>query len=128
MAGRQRLKGFRILLVDDNADHLAIMRDLLAHAGASVDTAHTAQEGFDAFEADPHDLVISDLAMLHATGYNLIRRIRRSRRNSAVPAIAVTAFSADEHREKALEAGFNEWIAKPATDSIILVAAALLGL
>jgi len=51
MAGTPRLEGVRILVVDDNTDHLNIMRDLLAHAGARVDTAHTAQEGFDAFEA-----------------------------------------------------------------------------
>jgi CheY-like chemotaxis protein len=113
------------LVVDDNVDHLTIMRDLLVHAGARVETAPTAQEAFDAFDADPHDVIISDLAMPQATGYNLIRRLRRSRRHNAVPVIAMTAHSADEHRDKALEAGFTEWLAKPATDSIVELVATL---
>src|SRR2546423_138050 len=125
-AGNRRLQGIRILVVDDNPDHLEIMRGVLTHAGARVDTAHTAQEAFDALEAAPPDIVISDLAMPHATGYNLIRRIRRSSRSSAVPAIAMTAFFADEHRDKALAAGFDEWVAKPAIESIVGLVAGLL--
>jgi CheY-like chemotaxis protein len=126
LATNRPLQGVRILVVDDNPDHLEIIRGVLTHAGARVDTAHTAQEGFDAFEAAPHDIVISDLAMPHATGYNLIRRIRRSSRTSAVPAIAMTAFHADEHRDKALAAGFDEWVAKPAIESIVALVGGLL--
>jgi CheY-like chemotaxis protein len=122
----RRLQGIRILVVDDNPDQLEIMLGVLTHAGARVDTAHTAQEGFDSFEASPPDIVISDLAMPHATGYNLIRRIRRSSRSNAVPAIAMTAFLADEHRDKALAAGFDEWVAKPANESIVGLVASLL--
>jgi CheY-like chemotaxis protein len=127
MASSRRLHGIRVLVVDDNADHLTIVRDVLAHAGAAVETALSAQEGFDAFQGAPHDVVISDLAMPQATGYNLIRRIRTSPWYASIPAIAMTAYSEDEHRAKALDAGFNEWMAKPATSAVVDLVAALVG-
>jgi CheY-like chemotaxis protein len=127
MASPPRLHGIRILVVDDNADQLTILREFLTHAGACVETALTAQEGFDSFQGAPHDIVISDLAMPQASGYNLIRHIRKSPWYSGVPAIAITAFSEDEHRQKALDAGFNEWLAKPTTGAIVDVVATLVG-
>ena len=127
MAPAQRLHGIRVLVVDDNADQLTIMRDVLAHAGASVETARSAQEAFDAFQGAPHDVVISDLAMPQATGYSLIRRIRKSPWYASIPAIAMTAYSEVEHRAKALDAGFNEWLAKPATAEVVDLVATLVG-
>lgn len=127
MASSQRLHGIRVLVVDDNADQLTLMRDVLAHAGASVETARSAQEAFDAFQGAPHDVVISDLAMPQATGYSLIRRIRKSPWYASIPAIAMTAHSEDEHRDKALDAGFNEWMAKPATSTVVDIVATLVG-
>ena len=121
----QPLRGVRVLVVDDNLDHLEIMSGVLMHAGAAVETALSAQEAIEAFEASPHDVIVSDLAMPYATGYNLIRRVRQSRRAPTVGAIAMTAFQEDEHREKALAAGFDEWLAKPATESIVAVVASL---
>jgi len=121
------LQGVRVLVVDDNPDQLEILRGLLGHAGAHAVVAHTAQEAFDSFQADPPDVLVSDLAMPGATGYNLIRRIRNSRAGRDVPAIAITAFYEDEHRDKALEAGFSAWVAKPASDTVISVIARLTG-
>ena len=122
-----RLQGVRVLVVDDNPDQLEILRGLLGHAGAHVVVAHTAQEAFDSFQADPPDVVVSDLAMPGVTGYNLVRRIRSARGGRNVPVIAITAFYEDEHREKALEAGFSAWLAKPASDTVISVVARLTG-
>jgi CheY-like chemotaxis protein len=122
-----RLQGARVLVVDDNPDQLEILRGLLGHAGAHVVVAHTAQEAFDSFQADPPDVVVSDLAMPGATGYNLMRRIRSARAGRDVPVIAITAFYEDEHREKALAAGFSAWLAKPASDAVISVVARLSG-
>jgi CheY-like chemotaxis protein len=72
-------------------------------------------------------VLISDLAMPHATGYALIRRIRALRKGTDVPALAVTALYEDESRAKALQAGFNAWLAKPAMDAIVTVVARLAG-
>lgn len=123
----RRLAGVRVLVVDDNLDQLDIMSALLGHAGADVSVARTAQEAFDSFCADRPHVVLSDLVMPQATGYSLIRRIRASRRGNAVPVVAITACHEDEHRKKALESGFNEWIAKPAIDMIVGLIARLTG-
>jgi CheY-like chemotaxis protein len=113
--------------VDDNADQLNMLHDLLGHAGARVDLARTAQEAFDAFQAAPPDVLISDLAMPLATGYALIRRIRATALGKNLPALAITAYFEDEHREKALKAGFTAWLSKPAVDAIVSVVARLAG-
>jgi CheY-like chemotaxis protein len=123
--GDRILTGLRVLVVDDNFDQLAILEQLLRRAGASVATARTAQEAYDTFQADPPHIVVSDLAMPFGTGYQLIRLIRTSLIGHATPAIAVTAFGEREIREKALAHGFDEWLAKPATDTIVDVVARL---
>ena len=121
------LTDVRVLVVDDNPDQLEIMRGILRHAGAQVATAQTAQEAIDSFEADPPRVVVSDLAMPGVTGYTLIRRIRSARVGADVPVVAITAFHEDEHRDKAMRAGFSAWLAKPATNTVVGVIARLLG-
>ncbi len=122
-----RLSGVRVLVVDDNLDQLEIMGAVLRHAGAHVVTAQTAQEAFDSFQADPPDAVLSDLAMPNVTGYMFIRRIRSGRVRRDVPVVAITAFYEDEHREKALQAGFDAWLAKPGLATVVGVIARLIG-
>ena len=122
-----RLTRVRVLVVDDNLDQLEIMRAVLRDAGAQVVTAQTAQEAFDSFQADPPDVVLSDLSMPVVTGYMLIRRIRSARAGRDVPVVAITAFYEDEHRQKALDAGFDAWLAKPALDTVVGVIARLIG-
>ena len=122
-----RLLDVRVLVVDDNRDQLDILQTVLRRAGARVVTARTAQEAFDAFQADPPDVVLSDLAMPSVTGYMLIRRIRTARVGSDIPVVAITAFHESEHRQKAIDAGFNAWLAKPAVDTVVGVIARVLG-
>jgi CheY-like chemotaxis protein len=116
---KRPLRGVRVLVVDDNLDHLDIMDALLRQAGAWVETARSAQEAFDRFQADPPAVVVSDLAMPEGTGYQLIRQIRTALVGNTTPVIAVTAFGDREIREKALAHGFDEWVAKPASDAIV---------
>jgi CheY-like chemotaxis protein len=113
------LDGVRVLVVDDNLDYLVIMETVLHHAGARVVTARSAQEGYDSFQADPPDVVLSDLAMPLGTGYQLIRLIRTAWNASSTPAIALTSFVDREIRERALAHGFDEWLAKPATHTVV---------
>ena len=127
MGSRLQLAGIRVLLVDDSEDQLDLLGTLFRRAGAEVATARTAQEAFDAFQASPPDIVISDISMPHGSGYNLIRMIRSSRKPGAdVPAIAVTAYGLVEVPRKAMDAGFTDWLSKPASDTVVSTAAKLL--
>jgi PAS domain S-box-containing protein len=123
------LQGLRILLVEDDSDTSAALARLLAAAGATVRTAHSASEAFDAFTAERPDVMVSDIAMPGEDGYSLIRRIRqretrppaaRARRGQAgksvpspIPALALTAHARPEDRDRAIEAGFQAYLAKP---------------
>ena len=127
MGSDRPLQGLRILVVDDDPDQLVILSGLLGHAGARVEVARTAQEAFDAFQSAPADVVVSDIAMPQTTGYNLVRRIRASPRGRTVPVVAITSFFEDEHFDKAMAAGFNAWLAKPASDTVVGVIARLTG-
>lgn len=121
------LTGVRVLVVDEDLDQLEIMRSVLTYAGADVNLVRTAQEAFDSFQADPPDVIIADPAMPQTTAYALIRRIRTARKGYAVPAVAITAHHENEHREKALQSGFDEWLPKPATDMVVGTVARLTG-
>jgi CheY-like chemotaxis protein len=68
-------------------------------------------------------VLIADIGMPDATGYDLVRRLRRSEDTSLrIPALAVTAYAAPDDRRRALEAGFDAHLAKPITpDALIAI-------
>jgi CheY-like chemotaxis protein len=104
-----------VLVVDDDEDTRDYIRALLCEAGVRVDVASGAAEALEAFDREPPDAVVSDLAMPGTDGYQLIRSLR-SRPESGggrTPAIAVTAFARNEDRMRAMRAGFQNHVAKP---------------
>jgi PAS domain S-box-containing protein len=107
-----RLDGLRVLVVDDEPDARRLIAKVLSDAGAAVTTAGGAAEALQRIAR--HDLLVSDLGMPEADGFDLIRALRSAGHTpQSLPAIALTAFAqkADEHR--ALEAGFQLHLPKP---------------
>jgi signal transduction histidine kinase/ActR/RegA family two-component response regulator len=127
---RMDLTGVKVLVVDDNADARTLIQRMLEGCGASVTTAATVGDALSAVEhARPHVLV-SDVAMPEADGYELLRRIRAlgQSRGGGVPAIALTAFARSEDRTRALRAGFLHHIAKPlAPSELVATVASIVG-
>jgi CheY-like chemotaxis protein len=112
---RLDLTGVKVLVVDDNADARALIQRVLEACGANVVTAGTVSEAVLSVErARPHVLV-SDVGMPEADGYELLRMVRGlgQSRGGGLPAIALTAFARSEDRTRALRAGFLHHIAKP---------------
>ncbi len=71
-------------------------------------------------------IVVSDIALPHQDGYDLIRRIRERYRADVLPAIALTAFAREEDRSKALDAGYQSHLSKPVDPrQLVTVAAGL---
>jgi DNA-binding response OmpR family regulator/tetratricopeptide (TPR) repeat protein len=127
LAPANALTGVRVLLKSLDLDVVEGIGETLKGAGAHVETAASPQEAFDAFQADPPDVLVSDLDGPEAPDYGFIRRVRSLREGSAVPAVALSGLPWEEHRPGALAAGFSQWISKPAAHAVIAVIAALLG-
>ena len=103
----------RILVVDDDADARELLETALAQAGAQVSVAASMREALGRLDASNFDVLLSDIAMPGGTGYDLVRAVRASPRTAALPAVALTAYSRNEDRNRALSAGFNFHLGKP---------------
>jgi CheY-like chemotaxis protein len=101
-----------VLVVEDNALNLKLVRDVLAHAGYLIVEATSGEEGVRlAAEVHP-DLVLMDLQLPGIDGAEALRQLRGTAAG-AVPVVAVTAFAMDEDREKAERDGFDGYLRKP---------------
>ena len=109
------LAGVTVLVVEDERDSLELVQQVLSETGARIVAATSGQEALRAMPRDRPDILISDIGMPLMDGFELIRRVRglRDRQLAGVPAIALTAFSRREDQQRALEAGFDEFMAKP---------------
>jgi CheY-like chemotaxis protein len=123
-----QLQGIRILVVDDDRDALALVREILEATGATVATADSGQDALDKLpRIKPHAL-IADLGMPKMNGFQLIDRVRHCEDIDIrdVPAAALTAFARSEDRVKALRSGFELHLAKPIDPGELMIAAAVL--
>lgn len=109
-----RLDGMRLLVVDDEADARRLLVKLLEGAGATVTAAASAAEAMKAIPRMHPEVLVSDLGMPDADGFDLIREVRRSGHLAKdLPAVALTAFAHKEDQRQALLAGFQVHIPKP---------------
>ena len=120
------LKGLFMVVVDDEPDALELTAAILRQAGADVQVASSARDAMELLEARTPDLVVTDIAMPHATGFDLVVSLRADPRWSTLPIIAVTAYARAEDKARALALGFHAHVGKPfAPRTLIAVAAEL---
>jgi PAS domain S-box-containing protein len=121
------LDGVRVLVVDDESDARDALALVLERCGARVTTAASAAEALVAWRREPHDVLLSDIAMPGEDGYSLIRKIAGARVDGrSLPAAAVTAYATREDRQRALEAGYREHLTKPVDPGILVATVARL--
>ena len=110
-----KLDGLRILVVDDEADTLDLIRVLLAQCGAVVSTASSSAEALGLFAESAPDVIISDIGMPGEDGYELIRKVRElpPERGGRTPAVALTAYARAADRLRVLRSGYQMHVAKP---------------
>jgi PAS domain S-box-containing protein len=124
---RHRLEGVHVLVVDDDADALSLVRELLETAGARVTTALSADEALTLIEERHPDLLLSDIGMPAMDGFELIRRVRELPPSIRyLPAAALTAYAQPEDRSRALRSGFQAHLAKPIDPGELLTAVEML--
>jgi|GEM_PF-4456054 len=114
------LEGLRILLVEDDADTLAMLRRVLEGAGATVFTARSAAAALEAFAAARPDLLVSDIGLPGEDGYWLLERLREKPGGAALPAVALTAYASPEDEARSRRAGFGAHLSKPVDPARLL--------
>ncbi|MBM3738020.1 MAG: response regulator [Acidobacteria bacterium] len=104
-----------LLLVDDEASLLRVMERRLELAGYRVHSAPDGEAALDVINNVAVDAVLTDLRMPGMSGIELLRRIRDIR--PQVPVALLTAYSSDETRAEAMEAGASAFLTKPVRDT-----------
>lgn len=101
--------------MEDSFDTREGIRILLKQRGAEVTAVGSAAEALEAAAEGVHDVMLTDIALPDADGFELLGRIRaRSEGTGArVRAVAFTAFASVEHERRAAQAGFDDYLAKP---------------
>jgi CheY-like chemotaxis protein len=122
------LSGVRVLVVDDQPDARELLALVLERAGALVTTAATANAAVKLLRADRADVLVSDIGMPGVDGYDFMGRVRAlpASEGGRVPAVALTAYATEEDRRRALDAGFEEHVAKPVEPSDLVATVASL--
>jgi NO-binding membrane sensor protein with MHYT domain/CheY-like chemotaxis protein/two-component sensor histidine kinase len=116
------LSGLRVLVIDDAPDTLDVLEQILSYSGAATMTAPGAGAALALLEREVPDVIVSDVGMPEVDGFELMRRIRRRAATAEIPAIALTAFTRQDDRAKALQAGFTDYLAKPVEPAVLAAA------
>lgn len=107
--------GGNILCIEDNPDNMMLLRRILESAGYRTIQASTGHEGISTAETQPVDMVLLDINLPDIDGYEVARRLRASPKAAmcCIPIIIITANALKGDRQKALNAGANEYMTKP---------------
>jgi PAS domain S-box-containing protein len=112
-----RLDGVKVMVVDDEVDTREMLRIMIGQLGAEVKICASSTEAVRLFGEWKPDVIVSDIEMPGEDGYELIRKVRlaeKSNGNGNVSAVALTAYGRIEDRLRALAAGYQMHISKPA--------------
>ena len=120
------LEYLRLLVVDDERDSRLMLRRVLEARGATVRVASSSDEAIQILSLEPFHVLISDIGLPGEDGYALMKRVRALpvQQGGTVPAIALTAYTRSEDRNRAIRTGFHMHLAKPVETTELVVAIA----
>jgi CheY-like chemotaxis protein len=119
----EALVGKKVLVVDDDVRNIFALSSVLERRGMTVLTAGTGREAIETLERTPDmGIVLMDIMMPEMDGYETMQVIRQNARFRRLPIIALTAKAMKGDREKCLEAGASEYLAKPVNTEQLLSA------
>src|SRR5205085_2571668 len=119
--GKEALRNRKVLVVDDDARNIFALTSLLENHEMEVMSATNGRQAIDLIQRTPDiDMVLMDIMMPDMDGYETMREIRSEPRLRTLPILALTAKAMKGDREKCLEAGASDYIAKPVnTDQLL---------
>ncbi len=103
----------RILIIEDQEDNRAILRDLLSQAGYELIEAVDGEEGVELAQSERPDLILMDIQLPLIDGYEATRRIKAKPELKSIPIIAVTSYALSGDEAKARAAGCDGYVTKP---------------
>ncbi len=103
----------RILLVEDNELNRDMLSRRLQRAGYQVELAIDGKQGLQMADAASPDLILMDLSLPEMDGWEVVRRLKQHPKMKSIPVVALTAHALVTDRERALEAGFDDYDIKP---------------
>lgn len=112
----------KLLVIDDDATLLDLLRVHLKNAGHTVRTAADAADGIRAILADPPELILSDVSMPYLDGFELLHALRSEPLTKRIPVIFLTGHDDDESLVKARALGVDEYLSKPIRADELLAA------
>lgn len=110
----------RLIVVDDHEDSARTLSLVLKAAGHEVTTFFKGADALRALTETRPDAVILDIEMPDVDGYAVAKWIRRRPRLATLPLIAITGYADEDHRAKAVEAGFSHYLVKPAEADVLV--------
>ncbi|MFA5353398.1 MAG: response regulator [Thermodesulfovibrionales bacterium] len=105
--------GKKILIIEDDEQNRVLLQQLLQYHGYEILEAENGSEGIRIAGEEKPDAILMDLQLPLIDGYTAIRLLRADPATAGIPIIAVTAYAMKGDREKALEAGADEYLSKP---------------
>ena len=103
----------RILYVEDNDDNVYVVKKRLTRAGFTILVAKDGEQGVAVATAERPDLILMDLSLPVMDGWEATRRLKAASETRHIPVIALTAHAMTGDREKAVEAGCDDFDTKP---------------
>jgi CheY-like chemotaxis protein len=118
------LSGVSVLVVDDDPQAVEFARVALEQHGAVVITARSVKEARERYTREAPDVIVSDLRMPDEDGLKLISEVREldEKYGRRTPAVALTALARSDDRRRALNAGYQMHVAKPADPAELVFA------
>lgn len=113
-------KDAHILVVEDDPDSALSLKKLLELCGYSVTIAYSVQEGLDAAEKKQPDIVLCDIGLPDADGYQFATTLRSKPGTARTRLIAVTAYGSEQDKKRSREAGFHLHLVKPVKPESLL--------
>jgi len=117
--GRPRQGALRVLVVDDNVDAADSTAMLLSLDGYETHSVHSAQAALESAPSFNPDVVLLDIGLPEMDGYDVAQRLREQAAGAPMALIALTGYGQPADRDRATQAGFDEFLVKPVEPAVL---------